>query len=318
MQKIVILFLISTFAFGQKWETVSTTNTCTNRHENSLVAVGDKIVLLGGRGIKPVEIFDTKTNTWTKGVNTPLEIQHFQAIAYKGEVWVICAFTGGYPHEIPIDHALIYNLEKNEWRNGPVIPKERLRGSAGVFVHKNKIYMVCGITDGHWDGHVTWFDEYDPKTDKWTIMPDAPRARDHIQAARIGKKIYLASGRRSTAKTNQVLTITEPLVDVFDFKTKTWETLPASSNIPTQRAGSSSFEYNGKLVVIGGESAAQIPAHNEVEMLDPKTLKWTALSPLNQGRHGTSSAVIMNKIYTIAGSGNRGGGPELNTVEVYK
>jgi N-acetylneuraminic acid mutarotase len=317
--KITLLFLfVSVAVFAQKWEVLSTNGSCTNRHENSLVGVGHKIVLLGGRGIKPVEILDTKTNTWTKGVNTPIEIQHFQAIEYKGEVWVVGAFTGGYPHEKPIDRVIIYNLEKNEWRDGPAIPKDRLRGSAGVFVYKNKIYMVCGIQDGHWDGHVTWFDEYDPKTDKWAILPDAPRARDHISAAQIGNKTYLAAGRRSTAKTNQVMTITEPLVDVFDFKTKTWKTLPETSNIPTLRAGASAVVLDGKLIVMGGESASQKPSHSDVEMLNPKTMTWTKLSPFLKGRHGTGATVINKKIYTIAGSGNSGGGPELNSVEVYK
>ena len=44
------------------------------------------------------------------------------------------AMTGKYPHETPISNIYIYNLEKGEWRVGPEIPKDRLRGSAGCVV----------------------------------------------------------------------------------------------------------------------------------------------------------------------------------------
>jgi hypothetical protein len=57
--------LITTFLFvnslsisAQTWQTLSPTNNCTNRHENTLAAVEDKLILFGGRGIKPTEIYD--------------------------------------------------------------------------------------------------------------------------------------------------------------------------------------------------------------------------------------------------------------------
>ncbi|MEZ4905319.1 MAG: kelch repeat-containing protein [Spirosomataceae bacterium] len=305
-------------SMAQNWETFSTETSCTNRHENSLVAIGDEIILVGGRGIKPVEAFGFKTKTWTKKIETPLEMHHFQAIAYKNELWVVGGFTGKYPHETPIPDIYIFNLQKNEWRKGAAIPQNRQRGAAGAFVYKNNIYLVCGIQDGHWDGHVAWLDKYNPQTNTWEKLPDAPHVRDHVQAVVIDDKIYVAGGRRSTARINQVLNLTEPAVDVFDFKTNQWTTLPESQNLPTLRAGASSVVLGKKMVVIGGESGTQIPAHSEAEALDTKTLTWQKLPPLKQGRHGTGATVYKGKIVTVAGSGNRGGGPELNSMEVFQ
>lgn len=94
--------LMAICGMGQGWETLSTENTCTNRHENALAAVKDKLILIGGRGVKPTESFDINTKKWTKLVETPLEMHHFQAITFNHEVWVLGAFTGGYPHETPI------------------------------------------------------------------------------------------------------------------------------------------------------------------------------------------------------------------------
>ncbi len=319
--KVGLLTTLGTSFFcanAQTWEVMTPKNTCTNRHENTMTAVGNKLVLLGGRGIKPTEIYDIKTQTWTKSVDTPLEIHHLQAVTYNGEVYVMMAMTGNYPHETPIQNIYIYNLEKGEWRVGPEIPKDRLRGSAGCVVYKDKIYTVCGITDGHWDGHVAWLDEYDPKTNTWVKLADAPHLRDHVSVAVINDKLYVAGGRRSTARINQVLNLTEAAVDVYDLKKKTWQTLSSELNLPTQRAGNSSVAFGDKLLVIGGESAAQVPAHSEVEAFDTKKMQWVPFPSLKQGRHGTGAAVVGGKVYSVAGSANRGGGPEINEMEVLK
>ena len=318
MKYILIIFICCTSAFGQEWNALETKNPCTNRHENALVGFGNSLVLVGGRGVKPVEVFEINKGTWIKKAATPIEIHHFQAVVFKKELWILGAFTGNYPHETPIPNIYIYNFEKDEWRVGPEIPKDRLRGSAGVFVYHNKIYMVCGILDGHWAGHVSWLDEYDPKTNTWRKLADAPHARDHFQAAVIDNKIYVAGGRRTSAKTNEVLTLTESAVDVYDFNTNSWATLPADSNLPTARAGTSSVVFNEKLMVIGGESTSQKESHAQAEIFNTKTQKWETSSNLKSGRHGTGAVLLKDKIYVVAGSGNRGGGPELNTIEVFK
>ncbi len=304
--------------YSQTWEIIQPVNTCTKRSENTLAAVGDKLVLFGGRNVKATEVYDINTKTWTKVADAPLEIHHLQAVTYHNEVYVMGALTGQYPHETPIPNIYIFNIEKGEWRKGPEIPTDRLRGSAGCVVYKNKIYLVCGIQDGHWDGHVAWLDEYNPQNNTWRKLADAPHVRDHVSVAVIKDKLYLAGGRRSTAKINKVLELTEPAVDVYDFKQNSWKTLPENLNLPTQRAGNSAVALGNKLLIIGGESPAQVPAHSDVEAFDVDKQAWVKFPSLNQGRHGTGAVLVKGKVYTIAGSGNRGGGPDLDVIEVLK
>lgn len=312
---LLALFTIETQA--QSWQSVETQNTCTARHENAATLIGDSLYLVGGRGLKPLEALSLKTRTWRALPQPPVEMNHFQAVTYNGELYVLMAFQGRYPHETPLPNMYIYNPKQGQWRVGPEIPKDRLRGSAGVVVYKDKIYTACGIIDGHYDGHVAWLDEYDPKTNTWKRLPDAPRTRDHISAAIANDKLYLAGGRNSTARINKVLETTIAEVDVYDFKTGRWQTLPASGNIPTQRAGATAVTQGGKVWIIGGETV-QLLAHNEAETLDPKTNRWTSGPRLKQGRHGTQAVVHNGQIYIVAGSANHGGGPEINTVEVLK
>ncbi len=316
---LTLLFLGISIALGaQTWQILPTQNACSARHENAMAAIGNRVYLLGGRGMRPVDELNLSTNTWKALETSPLEMNHFQALSYKGEIYVLGAFTGKYPHEMPIEHIYIFNPKTNAWRKGPEIPKDRLRGAAGTFIRNNKFYIVCGIQDGHWDGFVGWFDEYDPATNTWRKLPDAPHARDHISVAVVKDKLVVAGGRTSWAKTNQVLQLTLNEVDIYDFKTNTWTTLDASKNIPTPRAGATAIAYKGKVLIIGGESSAHVEAHNEVEAFDVQKNTWEKWPNLHTTRHGTQVVKAKGKLYIGAGSKNRGGGPELNTVEVLR
>ncbi|WP_026350551.1 Kelch repeat-containing protein [Dyadobacter beijingensis] len=303
-------------ASAQIWTVSEPENLPEKRHENAMATANGKLYLLGGRGIKPVDEYDFKKDSWKNLAPSPLEMSHFQAVSYKNEIYVLGAFTGGYPHEVPIPDIYIFNPLKNEWRKGAAIPENRRRGAAGAFTLNDKIYLVCGIQDGHWDGQVTWFDEFDPATGTWKTLTDAPRPRDHVQVAVLGNKLYVAGGRLSTARINQVLNTVIREVDVYDFKTGKWSTLDASNNLPTLRAGNTAVAYNNKILIIGGESDAHVEAHNEVEAFNPATQKWERLPSLHQGRHGTQAVMLNKKIYIAAGSANRGGGPELNDMEI--
>jgi N-acetylneuraminic acid mutarotase len=313
---IIVSILAASMVLGQSWQAIEPANLPEKRHENAMATANGKIYLLGGRGIKPVDEYDPKKDTWRTMSDSPLEMSHFQAVTYKNEIYVLGAFTGGYPHETPIPHIYIFNPVKNEWRKGAEIPKNRLRGAAGAFAMNDKIYLICGIQDGHWDGQVAWFDEYDPATGEWKVLPDAPRPRDHVQVAVVGKKLLVAGGRLSTARINQVINTTIQETDVYDFSTGKWTALPAESNIPTMRAGNTAVAFGDRILVIGGESGSQVAAHNEVEAFNISTNKWEKSPSLHQGRHGTQAVMLNKKIYIAAGSANRGGGPELNDMEV--
>lgn len=316
MKKILSICLTMAFSplFSQaQWEVMNPLNPAQKRHESTFVECDGIFYSMGGRGKRPVEAYNLKENTWKIVADAPIEFNHFQAVSYNHEIYVLGAFTGNYPHEKPIPNVLIFNTKTNTWRDGVKIPENRLRGSAGVFVRGNKIYMVCGILDGHWDGHVAWFDEFDPQTNEWKVLPDAPRARDHFQAAIKGKKVYVAGGRRSTASSGKVLDYTIGEVDSYDFKTQKWTTF--EQNLPTTRAGTASVIAGDKLIVMNGESIRQTPAHNEVEALDLNTGQWSRLPNLIQGRHGTGVVKFKKYLYVVSGSANRGGGPELSEME---
>ncbi|WP_020530470.1 Kelch repeat-containing protein [Flexithrix dorotheae] len=314
---VVFTLFVNHFLFAQGWEKIELDTDGHKRHESSFVQVGDKFIAVGGRGLKPVDIYDINTKTWSTGKQPPIEMHHFQAASHNGLLYVMGAFNGGYPYETPIPNIFIYDPLQDLWTVGPKIPAHRQRGAAGVAVYNGKFYLLCGIVNGHSSNWVSWLDEFDPATNTWKELPDAPRERDHFHAAVIDGKLYAAGGRKSGFGKTTFLSTT-PEVDVYDFEKGYWSTLPSpEGDIPTQRAGTTVAVHDGNLFVLGGESGSQQKAHSDFEMLDTDNQSWVKLDSIITGRHGTQAIYSNNAIYLEGGCANRGGSPEITNFEVY-
>jgi len=287
----------------------------TARHECSFVQAGDRFYLFGGReNAQTLDTYDYASDSWTISASAPIEFNHFQATEYQGLVWVIGAFkTNNFPNEMPADSIYVFDPAHDVWMPGPQVPVGRRRGSTGLVVHDDRFYILAGNTIGHNGGYVSWFDEYDPQTGAWTPLADAPRARDHFHAAVANAKIYAVAGRLSGGPGGTFAPLI-PEVDVYDFATNSWSTLPPASDLPTPRAASAVAFFDDKILVIGGEGNGQ--AFSTVEALNPLTNAWQTLASLNHARHGTQAIVSGQGVYVTAGSPNQGGGNQRN-MEVY-
>ena len=289
------------------------------RHETGFVEAAGKFYLIGGRGNRSVNVYDPMTQKWTTAAPIPgnKELNHFQAVTVNNKIYLVCAFTGTFPLEKAVPDIYVFDPLTNQWSiKSNIIPQSRQRGSAAAAVFNNKIYLTGGSTNGHTNGWVNWTDVYDPADDSWKPLSDAPHAKDHFQVALFHGRIYSVGGRRTNFAEEKLFTDTEPAVDVYDIGSNTWKTLPPSANLITPRGGASTVVYNNKIYIIGGESK-QPKAHNQVEVFDPGTQKWTSVAHLNYGRHGTQGIVYNNKIFVATGCASQGGSPELNSMEVF-
>lgn len=298
---------------AEDWKIVQTEGEPVPRHEAAFIEYGGKFYLLGGRRINPTSIYDPAQNRWTSGSKPPIEAHHSQPALYGKRILIVCAMTGPFPNEVGLERVLAYLPEEDRWEWSHSIPQGRRRGGAGVVVVDGLVYVVGGIVRGHMGGYVNWVDRYDPRTGEWKELPDAPHARDHFQAAHLDGKIYAAGGRRTSRETGEVFSLTVPEVDVYDLAARSWATLPHA--LPTSRAGSMTLALGEDVLVVGGESAAQKVAHAEVEAWDTQRHRWEAYPSLERGRHGTGVIHFEGCLYTCSGSGNRGGSPELTSLE---
>lgn len=298
------------------WETVDTENTPTARHENAFVEAGGRFYLLGGRGDRPVNVYDPATQRWSEGPAPPFQMHHFQAVVYDGDIYVVGAWTDDFPRENGLSHVYRYDTDRDEWRQGASIPAARRRGAAGAVVHDGKIYVVGGNVGGH-GPHATavaWFDVFDPETGTWRALPDrpVPHARDHFQAAVANDKLVVVGGRDSGVEGFSDSTLAA--VDVYDFHTGRWSTWD-DAPLPTERAGCTVTARGDEVIITGGEGFGQ--TWEQTEALNVNTRTWRSLGALEQPRHGTQMFLYQDRLYIAAGAGDQGGGPELTSMETY-
>lgn len=322
MKRISLSFLIILLSlipcYGQVSSSlIKTTNQPDARHECGTVAFEGELVLMGGRGIKPVQYFNPKTRTWRDAKETPFEIHHFQPVVYNKEIYILSAFTGGWPRETPLENIWIYNPERDDWRKGPSIPTHRRRGGGGALVSGDKIYVAGGIVDGHHAQTVPWTDVYSPENREWEPLANMPNRRDHTVSVGDDQYMYLIGGRTTDYHEEDnydaFLAKTIQEVDRFDLENRTWQTLSALLPIPT--AGGGAVLLEGKIYYSGGETA-QVQAHDEIQVYDIQAGKWSIEGHLKKGRHGSQIVLLGGQMYFASGSGNKGGGPELETIEV--
>ncbi len=317
---ILLCLIKSTHVHAKQWQLEETS--LSPRHEASMVLHKNQLFLLGGRGKRPINIMNADTGNWRESdLQLDQEVHHFQAVSIGNEIIIAGAFTGAWPNEIPLAQVISINTETNTIARKHDIPEDRQRGSAGSVVYQDKIYIIGGIRRGHMGGAVNWFDRYDPKSGVWEVLPDAPRARDHFQAVIVEDKLYAIAGRRTSHETGESISLTEQIIDVYDFKTSTWSSLTTDLKLPTPRAGNVAAVYGNDIFIVGGESIKQSHAHKEVEVFNTRSMTWRRLPSLYQGRHGGGLAVITSPsqknthLIAVSGCLMAGGSPELASVE---
>jgi len=323
---ILLIFILPVFVtiiYGQdslqnySWHQIKAEGEVTGRHENGFVEYKGLFYLIGGRGVKPVNVFNPETNIWVAKNNSPFEIHHFQPVVYKNAIYLLGAMTGPYPKEKPIENIWIYYPESDKWEKGPEIPVEYQRGGAGAVLRNDCIYLIGGIEYGHTSGTNNRFDCYNIKENKWTSLTKAPHIRDHFSAVLVDDKIYCIGGRNTSVHYpdafNAFFSATIPYVDVYDFKSGLWYTLKEELPVPTAAGGVIAFD--DKIIYMGGEGE-QKTAYNQTQCLNTKDGSWSMLNVLSTGRHGSGAIVWKNKIYFAAGSPNQGGG-NMNSIEVF-
>jgi N-acetylneuraminic acid mutarotase len=292
------------------WTLVQSTNAPTSRNECGLVAVNNKLYLVGGDApAQAIRIFDPATSSWSKGATAPSIMHHFQPVAVGGKLYVLDAFSDrNYPNQIPLANTFAYDTKADVWNQLAGLSENRRRGGAGAAAYKDKLYLVCGILHGHNNGTNGLFDVYDPATNTWSALPDAPHIRDHSMAVVIKDKLYAIGGRNTSLHdAGNFMSFFDKVVlevDCYDFKTSKWNTLAAK--LPMGTGGASCVNFDNKIFYIGGERATATTPNGpktDVFYIDPeKDTEWKVAPSLNKARNGVGGTVLGNKIYIAGGA----------------
>jgi N-acetylneuraminic acid mutarotase len=273
--------------------------------EGSAIEIGPTIYVTNGSfpgNLHGFLAFDTRTGRWSEPTHTPIGLNHSQAAAYEGDLYLAGGYLDG---DEATDQFWRYDPETNEWTEMP--PMDLARGAAGTAVIGDKLYVAGGApktfgvsASGSPYGDLEIFDF---KTGEWSRGPDMPMPRHHLVAAGLDGKLYVVGGRAGLLDTNNDIPPTGEF-DRYDPKTEKWERLP---ELPFPAGYPGITTVAGKIVVVGGEDQTRwedgggwvTPA---AWAFDPKTNRWQRLPDLNIERRGMGAASVDGRVYVLTGS----------------
>ncbi|WP_418264366.1 Kelch repeat-containing protein [Flavobacterium faecale] len=158
----------------------------------------DKIYIMGGyaldkekkgtRSLSDVQIFDTKTKSWTKGAEMPRKMQMPNSLKYNNEFYV---------WDINPKVMLKYNIAKDMWINVSEL-NDYVKGAQEGIVYKNKFIFISGQNESGLKSKSTKkIYQYDPITKIYEESFNDLKIGRHYNYGvfEYKDKIYLLGGR---------------------------------------------------------------------------------------------------------------------------
>jgi N-acetylneuraminic acid mutarotase len=198
-------------------------------------AVGDKIYVIGGATTQPwakenllnpttpqrvlgtVQEYDPKANIWRERTPMPTPRNHAAIGAINGKIYVIGGRVGAAFIALASDISLVevYDPATDTWGTpGARMPTTRSALAYGVY--NNRMYVAGGeFQDPIQQTTFRTFEEYDPATNTWTVLPPMTLARHGVAAAVIGNRFYAVSGDVQSSGTG--IELSTPVVSAFEF-----------------------------------------------------------------------------------------------------
>jgi N-acetylneuraminic acid mutarotase len=255
-----------------------------------------RIYVVGGSSgatLSDIQVYDPAKDKWDH--RTPLpKIDTGDAGRYGGALGVINGklyVAGGWRRNppFPTKTLLIYDLGKDAWSPGKLMPLPSGDSVAGV-VH-GKLYVYT--TGNGSDNCQSLLHVYDPGTNAWSDLASGPRKRSGVTAGGvIDGKLFVVGGHDDQKAL--------AYLDVYDPATNKWT---PKQSMPTARTTAAAVVVDGKLYVVGGqEMSGGLHKHlSIVEVYDPATDQWSPLPGLSTPRSSLAVVAVGKTLYAIGG-----------------
>lgn len=292
-------------------------------HENVFVEVRGKFVSMLGRRGPSTAIYDMQANTWEElpARDFGAEVHHCQGVEWKGSVVIGGCLKGNFPVEEPLTDIYRFFPNTNVWEKIGSFPADRDRGSTGLVVRRGKFYFINGGR-GHRQGVETttnMFDEFNPRKNTWTTLPDTPRVRDHGGAVYYPgtDEIFVGGGRWGGQFKFFQEQFAYKQVDVYSFSTGSWSTL--TEEFQVGHPGNTPARSSRFFVLCGGEVEKDTTDPALCEFLDMKRKIFVrkTIGVVTAERHGTGMATCSSNknIICTANGARREPGANIDLVQ---
>ncbi|MCA9421915.1 MAG: hypothetical protein KC592_12915 [Nitrospira sp.] len=185
----------------------------TARGALTAAAVGSKIYVIGGVALpdksgfeglyfdRPTkqltvnEVYDTDNNTWSQAAPMPTQRNHMGAATIDGKIYVVGGRIGSgftlMSTNIGVNE--VYDPDKDTWEPRAMLPTAR--SGIGVVALNGRIHVLGGEEWSHnRAGVFRQHEAYDPKTNRWSLLPSMQFPRHGLAVGVANGKIYAISG----------------------------------------------------------------------------------------------------------------------------
>lgn len=293
--------------------------------EAGTAVLDGKIYVLGGWSTDSshtwdaVQIYDPATNQWSAGPKLPVGVNHEGAAVAGGKLYVVGGFLGPFRQREPTANVWVYDPATRKWDARAPLPSPRgalVVGAVGDLIYaaggEQRRKFGAAVPDGAAPAYEPIADAavYDPKSDKWQVLPPMRVARDHAMGGVVGGKLVVVGGRD---RPKYDLTA----VEIFDPASGTWHD---GAPMPTGRSGGNAAALGGALYVFGGEGNRENPLgiYTETEGYDLAANTWRRFKPMPNPRHSLSAAAVGDRIYLPGGAPHAGGDAVVNLLDSFK
>jgi N-acetylneuraminic acid mutarotase len=283
--------------FGNFWTVRSPLPSA--RQRPAVAAVGGLLYAVGGlnsagTALSSVVAYTPSSNRWTTKAALPSPRQGGNgAAAIGGKVYL----AGGFNTAGTLTRTLYaYNPGTNTWATKTNMPVASGCGGSAAIGGKLYVFTGCTLLSTGVQVSAGFLHRYDPTTNTWTTLRQAPEAHFQPAVTTIGGKLYVAGGNTGSGATSGRL-------DMYDPATNTWTAL---NTMPTARVAAAGAAVAGLLYVIGGRNATTY--RNTVEVYNPATDQWGVLTPIPTARAGLGVALINSdgRLYAVGGRNSTG------------
>src|SRR5215218_5595957 len=253
------------------------------RSEVAAAALGTQVAVVGGfladgSSSATVDLYRTKTDTWTRAPDLPAPVNHSTAAVLGGRL-VVAGGSGATRSA--------WVLANGRWRALPRVPAGRV--AAGAAVLGGRLYVVGGVGDRGLARNAL---ELDVRRRRWRLVA-GPTPREHLAVVAAQGRLYALAGRTAGIDTNLAT------VESWRPGERRWRREPS---LPEPRGGTGAAVVGPRIISVGGEAPEGTTA--AVYSLDLRTGKWLRNPDLPHPRHGLGVAAADGLLYAI------GGGPQ--------
>lgn len=241
---------------------------------------------------------------WGALAPSPLMRTEVGAARLGDSIYVLGGFVS--PNGSTTRQMARYDIGEDQWE--PVRPAPIAVNHPGVAALHGRLYLV----GGNWpargpEAKSERLYRYNPGTDRWARLPDAPTARGALALVGIGERLYAAGG--ATEGSAQIRRL-----EIYDTERRRWRRGPPMEVGRNHVAG---VAVDRKLYVIGGRPGPINGGRATVERYDPTTRRWRRMPALTTARSGHAAAVAEGRIVVFGGEELSGGGTTIEQVELF-